>query len=366
LSQGRSLSSSLGSRGSPRFAGAVLPGVRVDPCKLPSFLLVISSLPQVCRPWRRELEARGCCSRTAHLCSALVEGGHVELRQNALDALRRLTASTGFDGKRSLCLDGVAFLDKSVGWKGSLQEWLQAASQEPAASLLSRGAASTAQSLGVALVEWVGKPQGRYPGGDAPTGHATQVISVTFSRDGKRVVSASNDKLVKTWDVETGAEVGILLSQCAMGGEVARVFFAGVFWRDWCGKTDEERVGGRCTCGISNGRPRSRSLATGRASSARVRRTRSSGTPRPMKWSAAFWGAVNVACCQVLFAGVCCRFCAGSGLRGDGGWAGVYAGGSLGRGEVGLFLPGRETRRELDERPRQDLERRDRRRGLLP
>ena len=182
---------------------------------------------QVCRPWRRELEARGFCSRTAHLCSAFVVGGNVALRQSALDALRQLNAS---DAKRSLGWDGVAFLEKSVGWKGSLREWLQAASQEPDASFLSRGAASTAQSLGVALVHWVGKPQGMYPGDDyALTGHTTQVISVTFSLDGKRVVSASNDKMVKTWDVATGAEVGILLSECAVGGEVAWVFFCGRF-----------------------------------------------------------------------------------------------------------------------------------------
>ena len=38
-------------------------------------------------------------------------------------------------------------------------------------------------------------------------GHRDCVYAFAFSRDGKRVVSASSDRLVKIWDVETGAEV---------------------------------------------------------------------------------------------------------------------------------------------------------------
>jgi len=38
-------------------------------------------------------------------------------------------------------------------------------------------------------------------------GHHGEVTSTSFSLDGKRVVSGSNDKLVKIWDVETGALV---------------------------------------------------------------------------------------------------------------------------------------------------------------
>jgi WD40 repeat protein len=91
-----------------------------------------------------------------------------------------------------------------------LQEWLQAASQEPDASFLSRGAASTAQSLGLALVQWGCKPQGRYPGSYTLPGHSSTVESVALSRDGKRAVSGSQDKLVKIWDTETGAEVSSL------------------------------------------------------------------------------------------------------------------------------------------------------------
>ncbi|KAJ1477602.1 hypothetical protein T484DRAFT_1820690 [Baffinella frigidus] len=37
-------------------------------------------------------------------------------------------------------------------------------------------------------------------------GHADVVLSVSFSPDGKRVVSGSNDTLVKIWNAETGQE----------------------------------------------------------------------------------------------------------------------------------------------------------------
>jgi len=52
------------------------------------------------------------------------------------------------------------------------------------------------------------------------TGHSDYVRSVAFSPDATRIVSGSADKLVKIWDAETGAEVGIFLV---------------VFWRWWCG-----------------------------------------------------------------------------------------------------------------------------------
>ena len=128
----------------------------------------------VCKSWRGELEAGGFCNTTAQLCSELAGGRDAErLWQNAL---RRLDSSSGVDAERAL--NGGAFLHKWMRWKGSLQEWLQAASQEPDASFLSRGAASTAQSLGLTLVQWVGKPQGRYPGSYTLTGHSDIVQSV--------------------------------------------------------------------------------------------------------------------------------------------------------------------------------------------
>ena len=38
-------------------------------------------------------------------------------------------------------------------------------------------------------------------------GHSGSVLTVAFSPDNKRVVSGSDDKLVKLWNAETGAEV---------------------------------------------------------------------------------------------------------------------------------------------------------------
>ena len=162
----------------------------------------------VCKSWRGELEAGGFCNKTAHLCSALARGRNAgRLLDNAM---WRLDASCGVDAEQALCLDGGAFLQKLFGWKGSLQNWLQAASQEPDASFLSRGAASTAQCLQLQLVQWVGKPQEMYPSLYTLPGHAIQVNTVALSRDGKRAASGSWDKFVKIWNVETGAEVSSL------------------------------------------------------------------------------------------------------------------------------------------------------------
>jgi len=182
--------------------GAAVPGAP------PLSLSRLTRFTQVCWPLRRELQAWGFCGKTAQLCSALAGGGDAE--RFGQNALRRLHASTGDDADRALCLDCGAFLAKSLGWKGSLQEWLQAASQEPDESFLSRGAASTAQSLGLALVRWVGKPQGRYPGSYALTCHSKRVLTLALSRDGKRAASGSEDKFVKIWNTESGAEVSSL------------------------------------------------------------------------------------------------------------------------------------------------------------
>jgi len=39
------------------------------------------------------------------------------------------------------------------------------------------------------------------------TGHLNAVWSVAFSPNGTRIVSGSDDEVVKTWDAATGAEV---------------------------------------------------------------------------------------------------------------------------------------------------------------
>jgi len=114
----------------------------------------------VCKSWRGELEAGGFCNTTVQLCLALAGGRDAgRLQQNVL---QRLDVTTDEDAERALCV--IGFLAQWLGRTGSPQEWLQAASQEPDASFLSRGAASTALCLGLALVRWVGKPQGMYPG----------------------------------------------------------------------------------------------------------------------------------------------------------------------------------------------------------
>ena len=162
----------------------------------------------MCRSWRRELEARGVCSKTAQLCSTLAESGDIErLRQNAQ---QRLDAS--FDEERAICLDADVFLQRRWGVYttcrgGSLHDWLQAASQEPAASFLSRGAVSTAQVLGLPLVQWVGKPQELDPVSYTLAKHSRALQTIAFSPDGKLVTSSSKDALVKIWNAQTGAEV---------------------------------------------------------------------------------------------------------------------------------------------------------------
>ena len=195
----------------------------------PLSLSRLTRLTQVCKSWRRELEARGFCSKTVHFCSALAGGGHAtRLRRNLRG---RLKANTGDVAERALCLDGGAFLDKSRKMKGGLQEWLQAASQEPDESFLSRGAASTARSLGLPLIRWMDKPQGRFPGASYTLpGHTREVYSVALSRDGKRAASASEDHLVKIWNTETGAEVSMF--ECVEGGEVMGVFLLRASPRD--------------------------------------------------------------------------------------------------------------------------------------
>jgi len=169
---------------------------------------------QACKPWRLELEARGLCYKTLQLCLTLAQGEEFEHLQR--NVLQRLNASSG-PGERAVWSDANAFLQRSWGWGGwggSLYQRLQAASQEPGASFLSRGAASTAQILGLPLVQWVGKPEGRYPGLCTLAGESGGVNSVAFSPDGMSIVSGSNDWLVKIWDTATGDLVSICVGVC--------------------------------------------------------------------------------------------------------------------------------------------------------
>jgi len=169
---------------------------------------------QTCRSWRQDLEAWGFCHKTFQLCSTLAHGGKLEHLGKI--AQQRLSASNG-QLERDIFSDVNAFLQRAWGSKESLHQWdmlgqwLQAASQEPEASFLSRGAASTAQIFRLPVVQWVNKPEGRYPCFCTLSGHSQEyhawVQAVAFSLDGKRVVSGAGDNLLKIWDVQTGAEV---------------------------------------------------------------------------------------------------------------------------------------------------------------
>jgi len=164
---------------------------------------------RVCKSWRLEMKEIGFCYTTHQLCSTLSQGGKLpHLAQNAVE---RLGANTG---ERELWLDTNSFLQRSWGSNKfrrgrppGLHEWLQAASQEPEGSFLSGGAASTAKILGWEMVQWVGKPEGRYPVVCTMDAHNSLVSSTVYSPDGKRVVSGSWGWLAKVWDVATGAEV---------------------------------------------------------------------------------------------------------------------------------------------------------------
>ena len=175
----------------------------------------------VCKAWRSELEERGFCSKTVQLCSAIAEESAEvwPLERLGQCAERRLGASSG-ETEEAMCSDAISFLERWMGWVGSLPhslpEWLQAASQEPDANFFSRGAASTAQALGLPLVQWVGKPQWRDPESYDLAGHSNIVNLGKFYPDGKLVVTlgeiftgTSRDP-VKIWNAATGAEVSTL------------------------------------------------------------------------------------------------------------------------------------------------------------
>ena len=170
----------------------------------------------MCKQWRQDLEARGFCNKTVQLCLALAKDANSERLEQLSErleqlSLERLNASTG-GAERAFYAEANSFLTRNVGFEGTLRDWLQCASQEHAEGPLSRGAASTAQILGLPLVQWAGKQQGvGYPGMHSLTGQKGNMTEVAISPDGGRIVSA-HYKFVKLWNAATGAEVRILMS----------------------------------------------------------------------------------------------------------------------------------------------------------
>jgi len=160
---------------------------------------------QTCKPWRDELEARGFCHRTLQLCWTLASVNGAPPEEDAdpdeeapevCMLFARLGRNFSPDASTGAwMLEANALLQRCWGARASLHEWLQRASQEPSTSsfdqygqsCFSRGAASTAQVLGLKLVQWVGKPEWRYPGIATLTGHSGVVTSVACSADGTHI-----------------------------------------------------------------------------------------------------------------------------------------------------------------------------------
>ena len=98
------------------------------------------------------------------------------------------------DGARALISQKLGLVSRSLIHSGAWQMWTSAEHDCQGSCICT----TQRKDTGVEVV--------RNP--DCPViGHAGVVRSVAFSPDGNRVVSASEDNMVKIWDTETGAEV---------------------------------------------------------------------------------------------------------------------------------------------------------------
>jgi hypothetical protein len=172
----------------------------------------IAILYQTCKTLRKQLSDDGFCMRTFSLCRALADGNSPQTLQRVQGTIGRQLGRLPDQDERAWWLDARSLVQRcnSPGGPGNVWSWLQAASQEPDGPL-SKQAADTAEMLGWDLVCWPDKPRVRFPGLCTLTGHSSWVRSVSYSPDGKHIVSGSEDKTVKIWDSTTGKEVSVLV-----------------------------------------------------------------------------------------------------------------------------------------------------------
>ena len=129
------------------------------------------------------------------------------------------------------------------------------------------------------------------PIGEPLKGHEDAVMSAAFSPDGKRIVTASQDKTARIWDAATGKPIGEPLKghedavmSAAFSPDGKRIVTASQdktarIWDAETGKPIGEPLKGHEVCGLAR-----RSAPTASASSPRLRtRRRGSGTSFPTR-----------------------------------------------------------------------------------
>ena len=187
---------------------------------------LVSVLPmmyQTCTCWRDELEhphedvqkRTGFHMRTFSLCRVLAyQMGVATWQQVRATIVRQIGRLSDQDDERGWWLDALSLVQRRRAEfnSGTVESWLQAASQEPDAGplSLSQRASSTARILRKPVVCWVDRPRLRFPL-DTMRGHSIVVTSVAYSPDGKHIVSGSRDSTVKIWDAQSGKEVRVVV-----------------------------------------------------------------------------------------------------------------------------------------------------------